>query len=238
MLSICRNLGFEDTSMNTSSQNCIPFVYIVDSLSSKDLFEGYSIAMALRDSLNAIGIPSVYTLATNRETFEKAFQSRLKESVNHFNAIPMVHLCMHGDGDGQGIYLTDGTLIKWFDLRNLLMFHQEPLYLCMASCYGINAQSMANAYDSAFEFLVGNTDKVLPSDVTVAYLAFYNHIFYKNATVEQAVEAMRAASGDRNFDYKIGDEIRNVCISLLLLQEYAQKNYTRSSGSPYRIAKM
>ena len=224
--------------MNTSSQNCIPFVYIVDSLSSKDLFEGYSIAMALRDSLNAIGIPSVYTLATNKETFEKAFQSRLKESVNRFNAIPMVHLCMHGDSEGRGIVLTDGTLINWFDLRDLLMFHQEPLYLCMASCYGINAQSMANAYDSAFKFLVGNTDQVLPSDVTVAYLAFYNHIFHKKATIEQAVEAMRAASGDRNFAYKIGDEIRNVCISLLLLQEYAQKNYTRSNDSPYRIAKM
>ena len=222
--------------MNTSSQNCIPFVYIVDSLSSKDLFEGYSIAMALRDSLNAIGIPSVYTLATNKETFEKAFQSRLKESVNHFNAIPIVHLCMHGNV--QGISLTDGTLIKWFDLKNLLIFPQELLYLCMASCYGINAQSMANAYDSAFKFLVGNTDQVLPSDVTVAYLAFYNHIFHKKATIEQAVEAMRAASGDRNFDYKIGDEIRNVCISLLLLQEYAQKNYTRSNDSPYRIAKM
>ena len=79
--------------MNTSSQNNIPFfVYIVDSLSSEDLFEGYSIAMALRDSLKAIGIPSVYTLVTNKETFEKAFQSRLKESVNYFNAIPIV--CM------------------------------------------------------------------------------------------------------------------------------------------------
>lgn len=224
--------------MNTSSQNCIPFVYIVDSLSSKDLFEGYSIAMALRDSLNAIGIPSVYTLATNKETFEKAFQSRLKESVNHFNSIPMVHLCMHGDSEGRGIVLTDGTLINWFDLRNLLTFHQEPLYLCMASCYGINAQSMANAYDSAFEFLVGNTGKVLASDVTVAYLSFYNHIFYKDATVEQAVEAMRAASGDRNFDCKIGTKIRNVHIRLLLLQEYTQKNRTQSNDFPYRIAKM
>jgi len=225
--------------MNTSSQNNIPFfVYIVDSLSSKDLFKGYSIAMALRDSLNAIGIPSVYTLATNKETFEKAFQSRLEEAVNYFNAIPMVHLCMHGDGDGQGIYLTDRTLIEWFDLRNLLMFHQEPLYLCMASCYGINAQSMVNAYDSAFEFLVGNTGEVLSSDVTVAYLAFYNHIFYKDATIEQAVEVMRAASGDRNFDYKIGDKIRNVYIRLLLLQEYAQENYTISNDSPYRIAEM
>jgi len=142
---------------------------------------------------------------------------------------------MHGNV--QGVSLTDRTLIKWSDLKNLLMFHQEPLYLCMASCYGINAQSMSNAYDSAFKFLVGNTDQVLPSDVTVAYLAFYNHIFYKDATIEQAVEVMKSASGDRNFDYKIGDEIRNMCISLLLLQEYAQKNYTQSNDSSWRIAK-
>ena len=221
--------------MNTSSQNRIPFVYIVDSLSSEDLFEGYSIAMALRDSLNAIGIPTVYTLATNEKTFEKAFQLRLIEYSNLFNSVPIIHLCMHGNVEG--ISLTDRTLIKWSNLKNLLMFPQELLCLCMASCYGINAQAMANAYDSAFNFLVGNTDQVLPSDVTVAYLAFYNHFFHKDATIEQAVEAMKSASGDRNFVYTTGDETKKR-YSSLLPQEYTRENYIRTYNSRYRIAKI
>lgn len=210
--------------MTFTAQNFIPFVYIVDSPSSQDIFNGYSIGMALRDTLHAIRVPTFYTFASNRDMFEQAFQAKLQGAINQFqnvpsaNAYPFIHLCMHGHNGGIG--LTSNEFINWLDLRRILWSHNtikgyDPL-VCMASCNGIGGTSMAHAHDSAFNFLIGNTGAVLQSDVTVAYLAFYNHIFFKNATIDQAVTAMRAASGDNNFYYASGNDIRNKCLQAIV----------------------
>lgn len=194
-----------------------PFVFLVDSPSHNDLYGGYSIGMALRDALKALRIPCIYTLTTNKENFQLALTTRLPESIQqmqpftHINAIPFVHLCMHGAPMGVG--LTDGSFLSWQDLRNLLLSHNwvkghDP-YVCMASCNGFNATNMANAFDTAFSALIGNTGEVLQSDVTVAYMSFYNHLVYKMASFDQAVQAMRYASGDHNFYYTYGEQVKN-----------------------------
>jgi hypothetical protein len=194
-----------------------PFVYIIDSPSSNDLFEGYTIGMALRDALKAIRIPHFYTLAANREALNLAMQFKLSNCVNQMqpysqttDAIPLIHLCMHGNNDG--VALTDNYFLGWSDLRSLLLSHNhikgyDP-FVCMASCNGINASSMVHAFDSVFSYLIGNTGPVYQNDLTVAYLSFYNHIFSKNATVDQSVSAMKAASGDSNFYYAVGQQIK------------------------------
>ncbi|WP_426994270.1 hypothetical protein [Methylomonas sp. CM2] len=194
-----------------------PFVYIVDSPSASDLIDGYSIGMALRDALRAIRIPHFYTLAVNGETFGSALRERLQNCVAQmqpFNfptdAIPLIHLCMHGANEG--IALSDNTFISWPELRNLLASHNhikgyDP-FVCMASCNGIQASSMAHAYGSVFSFLIGNTGTVLQSDLTVAYLAFYNHLYWKRASVDQAVAAMKSASGDHNFYFSDGKQLQ------------------------------
>lgn len=134
----------------------------------------------------------------------------MQPSIN-INATPFIHLCMHGAP--MGIGLTDGSFLSWQDLRNLLLAHNlskgHNPYICMASCNGFNATNMANAYDPAFNALIGNTGAVFQSDVTVAYMSFYNHLFYKMANFDQAVQAMRAASGDNNFCYTYGEQVRN-----------------------------
>ncbi|MBF4227833.1 hypothetical protein PL85_16320 [Vibrio anguillarum] len=194
-----------------------PMVFLVDSPSSVDLYEGYSIGMALRDALRAIRIPCFYTLATSTETFTNTFSQRLPTAIAevqktpNINAIPFVHLCMHGRPEG--IALTDNSFIEWFSLRQMLLSHNnvkgfDP-FVCMASCDGINAMNMNNAFDNAFHFLIGNSGKVLQSDVTVAYASFYNNVIYKNYTVEQAVQAMRVACGDNNFFYAHGETLKN-----------------------------
>ncbi|MBF4365507.1 hypothetical protein, partial [Vibrio anguillarum] len=118
---------------------------------------------------------------------------------------------MHGRPEG--IALTDNSFIEWFSLRQMLLSHNnvkgfDP-FVCMASCDGINAMNMNNAFDNAFHFLIGNSGKVLQSDVTVAYASFYNNVIYKNYTVEQAVQAMRVACGDNNFFYAHGETLKN-----------------------------
>jgi len=118
---------------------------------------------------------------------------------------------MHGANDGIG--LTDNCYITWQQLREYLFQHNiikgfDP-FICMASCNGIQGHSMADAHRSAFNYLIGNEGAVYQSDVTVAYLSFYNHIFHKQASIEQAVEAMKVASGDTRFFYAIGGQLKN-----------------------------
>lgn len=193
------------------------FVFLVDSPSHHDLYDGYSIGMALRDALGALRIPCFYKLATSNENFQSALVTHLPESIrqmqpsSNINAIPFVHLCMHGAP--MGVVLTDGSSLSWQELRDLLLAHNyakgyDP-YVCMASCNGFNATNMASAFDSAFSALIGNTGAVLQSDVTVAYLSSYNHLFYKRASFDQAVQAMRYASGDHNFHYIYGVQVKN-----------------------------
>jgi len=200
-----------------------PFVFIVDSSSSSDLYHGYSIGMALRDMLRAIRIRCYYVLAINTQAFYMAFQQRLPAAVHNIqsrpniNAIPFIHLCMHGSPNG--IHLTDTSFIEWFNLRQLLQNHNnvkgfDP-FVCMASCNGLNATNMATAFDKAFNFLIGNTGEVLQSDVTVAYASFYNSIIHKRMSIEDAVNAMRIASGDSNFYYAHGELVQNQKLSEL-----------------------
>lgn len=205
-----------------------PFVFLVDSPSHYDLYDGYSIGMALRDGLRAIRVPCFYTLATCKSTFQSALSNRLPEAIAqmqpsaNINAIPFIHLCMHGSPPGVG--LTDGSFIDWRELRTLLLTHnhvkgRDP-YVCMASCNGFSATNMVSAFDSAFNILIGNTGAVLQSDVTVAYMSLYNHLFYKYANFDQAVEAMRHASGDRNFYYAIGEQVKNQRVSEMQPQSF------------------
>ncbi len=173
--------------------------------------------MALRDALNSINIPCIYRLATNREMFNFSMNQGLSEAINQFqtqpnvHSYPFIHFCSHGNPDG--IALTNADFINWQQLRQSLMNHNivkgyNP-YICMASCNGFDATKMVNAFDSVFNLLIGNTGVVLKSDLTVGYLSFYNHFFYKQATFDQAVQAMRVASGDHNFFYTIGEDVKN-----------------------------
>jgi hypothetical protein len=193
------------------------FVFIVDSQSPDDLYGGYTIGMALRDALNAIRIPTVYTLAINISNFTKTFKERLPQTIQHYRHIqtnrqifPFIHLSMHGDNNG--IVLTNGDFLTWSNLKEILLtpypvMGHEP-YLCMASCNGINAVKMANIFSTGFTILIGNVGIVLQADITVAYLAFYNSLFNKKSTFEDAVNAMRMATGDNNYKLIKGEDIK------------------------------
>lgn len=203
-------------SINLFASN-YPFVFLVDSPLSVDLLDGYSIGMALRDTLNAIKIPCHYTLAIDQNTFSQAFSYRLPKAVHEFNrqtglnAFPFIHLCIHGAP--QGIQLTDKTTINWLALRQLVFNHNQVKgfnpFVCMASCNGIHAHHMATAFDSAYSCLIGNTGEVFQSDVTVAYASFYNSMIHKHMSVDNAVLAMRSASSDHNFYHANGEMIQN-----------------------------
>lgn len=194
----------------------VPFVYIVDSPSNDDLIDGLTIGMALRAALQAIKIPVIYTLTSNQINFELSLTTKLDNCIKQFqatsysNSYPFIHLCMHGNSGG--VAFTDGNHYSWSNLKNILRAHNmmkgfDP-FVCMASCNGLDGMRMVDKYNRVFRYLIGNSTIVLQSDLTVGYLSFYNHLFHKKRTIEDAVIAMKIASGDNNFYCIQGEQVR------------------------------
>lgn len=187
------------------------FVFILESPSDDDLLEGRMEGKALSTAFDLASIPHTYNLVTTKKSLIRALTWKLHEAIKEKNKAPILHISMHGNDEGIG--LTNGDFISWAELRKelapLLNNMQGGLLICMSSCYGTSGCRMAMHEDADHPFwaLVGNSQAALWSDAAVAYITFY-HLFFKGIGVEQAVEAMKIASGDRNFMVFNGDFVK------------------------------
>lgn len=188
------------------------FVYIIESPSKYDLLDRRVEGEALSKGFNLAGIPYWYSLTVDKETLFEALSSRLIEACNYQHPrVPILHFSLHGDENNVG--LTSGESLSWHDLRQLLLplkrWMQGGLIICMSSCFGFSGCRMAmyNDHEPSFYALVGNTHSTTWGDSAAAYNAFYHRLF-KGASVEQSVEAMRSASGDNNFDFQYGQNVK------------------------------
>jgi hypothetical protein len=94
-------------------------VYIVESPSPVDLYHKRYEGEALGRALELAGIRSEHKLVVNTEALQAALQVGLKELLDeHRDYLPIVHLSAHGGEDG--VQLTDGTIITWTGLRELV----------------------------------------------------------------------------------------------------------------------
>jgi hypothetical protein len=187
------------------------FVFILESPSDEDLLDERMEGKALSTAFNLASIPHAYNLVTTKKALIKALTWKLHEAIKEHNKAPILHISMHGNDEGVG--LTDGEFVSWDDLRKeltpLLNNMQGGLLICMSSCYGGSGCRMAmhEEADHPFWALVGNSEAALWSDAAVAYITFY-HLFFKGVGVEDAVAAMKVASGDGNFMVFNGDFVK------------------------------
>jgi hypothetical protein len=178
------------------------FVHIIESPSANDLLADRTEGKALSEALRLAQIPYSYNLVTNRLTLEQALGTRLIEEYSRLQKSPIIHFSTHGNE--HGVALTDETFVSWHDLRELLkpVFRamNGGLLVCLSSCAGGSGCRMA-MYDDAeppFWALVGHPGNADWADAAVGYITFY-HRFFRGATVEESVQAMKAASGDSAF---------------------------------------
>jgi hypothetical protein len=153
--------------------------------------------------LGLAGIQYCYNLATTRDSLTAAIGTRLVNAWQGFNRPPILHLSMHGNQ--RGVALTDGDFLTWHELRTLLLpllrVQNGGLLICMSCCQGGSGVQMAmyeEDQEPAFWALVGSTRDAHLHDSAVAYITFY-HLFFKDKSVIDCVEAMKVASGDTNF---------------------------------------
>lgn len=209
------------------------FVHVIESPSPIDLLDGRTEGRSLGQSFKLAGIEHAYSLAVNRQMVQLALTDRLESEMNRCRRFPIIHFSAHGNGEG--LELTDGTMLSWADLSDLL----QPIYravnsgllICLSSCESASGMRMAMEDGTRRHFwaLVSHMGKPTWSDCATAYIAFYNQ-FFKGCGLEASVEAMKAASGDNKFATWDGDEIKRGWLSRANIALFSTNDPVRLGG--------
>jgi hypothetical protein len=212
----------------------------VESPSSKDLLDGRTEGRLLWEALQLAGVQVLYNLATDYSTFNIALTAKIMQMSSYLNiGLPILHLSMHGNEDGIG--LTNGTRLKWDDLRKLLLpinkLMQGGLIVCMSACSSASGGQMA-MYDPPeplpFFALIGHTGTPSWHEAAIAFVTFYHHLF-KHGNIEQAVDAMKVASDNAEFTHVLGKDAQQAWISYMQqkrLEDLRRQLRTLAKGQP------
>lgn len=192
-------------------------IYIIESPSAKDLHSSHCEGYLLTAGLRLIDMPYEYHLTADELTFRSAIK-KLKSVTQ--NKIPFLHISAHGDENG--IQLTDKTFIEWNKLKEILIPINDAMngYLCMniASCSGFHASKMAWNILGQLPFycLIGPTKEIPLADMAIGYIVFYHNFFIKNVPGFKALEAMKVASRNNNFELILAQDARNIWFGRML----------------------
>jgi len=180
------------------------FVYVLESPSSNDMYEGTSEGDFILKAASLNNIPSTLKIVPSKETLIKALKIGLyEEMLRYDDRLPIIHLSAHGFSEG--IELTDKTILSWSELREYFKpinkAFKGNLMLCMSSCKGFGASRMAMyPEDKEFPFfsVIGNGGDPTWPETAVAYATFYHHMA-NGQYIPDAIAAMKLASGNDGF---------------------------------------
>lgn len=195
-------------------------VYIIESPSATDIYEGKSEGKILAESLALAGIACTCRTVVNRESFVLSLIEGLIKHLTFTNTvIPIIHISAHGNNAGIG--LTDNDKITWREIAKpiarLNKTFDNKLILCMSSCQGFNAHQIdlyCPANQTSFSELISHEGKPKWSDTVIAYATFY-HLLSKGKTIGECVNAMQIASGDNGFKEISGNLTRQIYSNLI-----------------------
>lgn len=194
------------------------FVNIIESPSAPDIFNERSEGSLIKQALELYNIPCIKRTAIDREAFQIALILDIQQNMSLFqNHLPVLHISGHGDA--KGFQLSNKEILSWEEIKRLLIPINNALdgalLLCMSSCEGFSAYSMAMApTDNKYPFfaLIGNVGEPTWADTAIAYACFY-HLIAKGEKILNAVNAMKIASGNQEFK------------SITILEIQQQQNY-------------
>ncbi|MCA9099505.1 MAG: hypothetical protein KDA63_00030 [Planctomycetales bacterium] len=198
------------------SENRNFFVHIIESPSAIDLLDERTEGRLLCEGFRLSGIDSSYNLATNVKTLIMSLGSRLEREKSKFGKTPILHFSLHGDGMSVG--LTDGSQVSWSQFAVLLAtirdFLETGILVCISSCFGFAGSDMPNIRGMPpFWAIVGPSGKVDWDDSAIAFMTFY-HLFAKGHSLEVAVDAMKRASGNSDFQFKVRTNVQDGWLEL------------------------
>lgn len=176
-------------------------VYIIESPSPVDLYHKRFEGEALQRTLSLSGIESSYRLTVDHTSLQASFFVGFKEYFESNKLPPIIHISAHGSLDG--IQLTSKDHVSWDQLKGLLLPVNKAigggLLVSLSSCLGYSGCSMVmNDDDFPFAAIIGNTSSPTWSETNIAFATFY-HLFHNGKSIDEAVEAMKYASGNSGF---------------------------------------
>lgn len=188
------------------------FVHIVESPSSAQLFDGVMSGRLLTAALRIGGIKNWHRIASDLDFLELSLGKDLIDAIRHHQALPVLHLNI--PVSGEGVKLTDGTLLSLGELSaRLTPLNQAlgaELIVCMPECRGTAAARMATSNQEEpppYYALVGSHEEVPAGKTALGFAAFYQRLF-NGASIADAVEALKSASGTLSFYVQYSSEIR------------------------------
>lgn len=190
------------------------FVYVVESPSAPDLYHDRTEADFIRKAVLLNGIPCIRRTVINGEAFGASLAIGLREEMEKLpNRIPILHVSAHGSK--AGIQLSSGEILTWEALRqHLVPINQAlkgTLLVCMSTCEGYSGTQMAMDENPDAEHpyiaIVGNGEAPTWPETAVGFATFY-HQLALGYQLEDAVNAMRVASGNNNFYVEWGSTAR------------------------------
>ena|SRR5882724_6641987 len=202
-------------------------VNVIESPSPQDILhdrkEGYALVSALR----LAGVPVRYFAVSNIETLEQSINeiANAPASLHHILEpqftdnrvtggriaahtiyLPSIHLSAHGNE--QGIGLTDGSLVPWQQLAEIIdeinqikgyMGSKKPrgmVSLALSCCRGLYAREMLSDDKPWPVFAIIGSEQDIPwSDALTAWITFYHLLITKGLNVDDAIERMNLAAG-------------------------------------------
>lgn len=196
-------------------------VHIIESPSPRDISDGKTEGRALCEYFRLSNTPHSYSMTVNVEQFLRSIDLSDENNEIRKNIVqrhpPIIHLSIHGDGNG--IQLTDGTVLSWDDLRILFTTMNEilpdGLMLAFSTCGGASSIRMSMLEDEKskpFYATVGSFEAISWNDALVAFTVFY-HNWFKNMPLEYCANAMRIASGHNGFSSYSGLEQKQFYIN-------------------------
>lgn len=175
------------------------YIHIIESPSSDDLLLKRQEGGLISEALKLMNIQSQHLLAVNKNALVLSFLSVFNIHLNTPGLIPIIHISAHGCKEG--IFLTNGKLLTWHELCEILTPLNKALngylLLFMSSCEGLYAASMAfkEGKKNSFCTLIGNIGKPTWAETLVFFTTIY-HLLGKATHIKEAVDAAKAASGN------------------------------------------
>ena len=150
-------------------------IYLIESPDENDFYANHLEIDLIRPIAELYKIPFTAHTVLNREYFSKALNEIKK--IDGGVRLPVLHFAGHGNK--QGIGLSDGDLITWADLREMLIPVNERvgggLFVCMSCCKGISAirSALSMEQDDPYIAIVGTAEEPNIAQTSIAYATFY-----------------------------------------------------------------
>jgi len=210
-----------ETDMPLTPENRIKFfVFVIESPSAVDLYHRRSEGEIVRQAVELNGIQCVVKTAISPQAFAACLKIGLSEAMSEMPGfIPLLHVSAHGDTNG--LQLSDGYLMSWQELKELLRPVNQALngslVVCISSCKGYSGIQMAmypEEVDYPYFAIIGCGAEPTWGETAVGFATFYHHL-WRGEHITAAVNAMCVASGNEAFFLEHAEWTRQTYIEYL-----------------------